>query len=173
MSAAHKSRLVPFAGKEGPAVRPRQRTRAIDVTAPATPVAVDPAAHEAEVKQELGTLLTTYAIANAKKNAGTSEERKAKSDLNKKMADYEVDSFTGMVELNGNQVAFIATIAPREVEIMDPAKVLKLCGGDMKKFMAMVSVTKEAVEDALGKNAVHMVSKKITKPADISVVKVK
>jgi hypothetical protein len=124
------------------------------------------------VTDKLDKLLQEYARANALKNKGNREETAAKKKLNTALVEEGLDAHIATVDVEGNQLKFVAAIATSEAEEIDAEKLFELVGKDMDKFMAMVSVTKTAVEATLGSNAVIMVTKKVTKPASLSVTKV-
>lgn len=151
-----------------PTVRARTRPTAAAVTeqVPAAPVRSNN-----QQDAELVTLLQNYAQANAVKNAGTRDEKKAKDALNKKMIELDRASFQAKVMVDGNLIDYEAKIEETEVDEIDVRALRNLCSDE--QFMSIISATKSAVEAALGKNAVLMVTKKVTKPAALSVSKVK
>jgi hypothetical protein len=144
----------------------RTRTRTVPAVSQAT-------RNSASLDDVFTPLLQDYAQANAVKNRGTREEKKAKDALNKALVEHGIDDFSAMVEVDGNRLQYEATIAESSADEIDVQKVFELVGRDIKQFMALCSVTKKSIEDSLGKNAVIMVSRTVTKPAALSVTLVK
>lgn len=160
-----------------PPVRPRSRSfpQAVQPVAPASrPTYV----HDGEAWQQndaadlLTPLLQSYATHNAEKNTASTAETKAKKALNEAMLKGNTDSHTATVVLpNGNTQVMTASIEASEEEYIDPAKVFAFVGKDLKTFLGLVSISKQAIVDALGANAATACTAKRTKPAALRITK--
>jgi hypothetical protein len=115
--------------------------------------------------------LQAYAVANAAENAAARDAKRAKEALNAEMIAQRVAEHEAQCQLGTGQALFRATIAPREVEAMDVAKVLE--HATPQQALTIFTATKKAVEEVLGPNAVVACTSTITKPAALSIEKVK
>lgn len=155
---------------KAPTVRPRSRALVVD--GPVTNPANDDRSNSRLLEQKLTPLLRDYAQANAAKNSGTTAERKAKDALNKALVEEGQTEFSATVQVGENFVRFEAKIAEKDEEFIDPAKVLKHVGS-IENFLKVASVTKEKMKEVFGENAVIKCTSKRTKPAALSIEKIK
>lgn len=94
------------------------------------------------------------------KNAATGKHDKARKALYSLMNDLGITEFkTKFRDPEGNLIPIRIIIDEPEGEMIDMEALWNLCGQNFKKFLPMISATKKAVEDHLGKSVVLQCTK--------------
>lgn len=126
-----------------------------------------PAVTQCQVK--LDGLIQDFARANAAKNKATSDEKRARGLVHAELIAQGKEAHQALCEIDGNRIAFAAVIAAGTKDVIDVEELRKICSEE--QFLKIISATKQAVETALGKNAVLVCTRQVTTPPDLKIAR--